>query len=250
MRYGISKYGEHGYGEENIHDVNRNNKKYKLNLFEQLPYGLYGDSQNTINMSEINAYETTINKALSDIDTLENEITLINATNIGISRREDMHGIKTNKSRPNKHRISAAISKARGIGVITKKVVESMAAAFSNGEVKVIEPEDAHIIIKFIGIKGIPPNMDDLMNTLNDMLPAHVLYEFSYRFTTCLMLKDWNVNCNDIKKVTCTELKTYEKKFNFAYTTCKYLIDSNITCNDIKDITCIEIKEFGRSEVI
>lgn len=209
--YGQYKYGEYRYGEEGSSKSDNIRKWYELNLFYQLPPGLYKNLQGTTNMAEIRANETTINRVLNDIDSLEDEVTFVNAKDIGIARKEDMYGIKTNKSRPIEYRKSAVTSKARGVGVITKQAVENMAAAFSNGEVQVIEPEDAHIIIKFIGVRGIPPNMDDLINTLDVMLPAHVLYEFKYTYTTCQMLINWNVTCDEAKTMTCTDLKTYEK---------------------------------------
>jgi len=198
--YGENLHGEKLYGEDGNSRSSIDKKRYELNIFNQLPPGLYKDSKDTTNMAEISTYETTINKILNDIDSLEDEVTFVNAKNIGIARKEDVYGIKTNNSRFIEYRKSTVISKARGVGVITKQAIENMAAAYSNGEVEVIEIEDAYIIIKFIGVKGIPPNLDDLINILEYMLPAHVIYKLEFILITYGMLK------NNLK-VTHGELK-------------------------------------------
>ena len=38
--------------------------------------------------------------------------------------------------------------------------------------------------IKFVGTVGIPPNMDDLTQTLRDILPAHLEWTYVYIFNT------------------------------------------------------------------
>ena len=45
-------------------------------------------------------------------------------------------------------------------------------------------PEQYKLEIKFVGTVGIPPNMDDLTQTLRDILPAHLEWTYVYIFNT------------------------------------------------------------------
>lgn len=243
--YGQYKYGEYRYGEEGFPtppDID----ECDIDLMKYLPW-YYQDSKI---MKEI---QSTIGKEFCILDffikNLEKQFFIDTAT-WGLSIYEKELGLKTNMSLTYEERREIIKAKLRGRGTTTKAMIKNTAEAFSGGEVDVIEyPEEYFFIVKFIGVKGIPRNMQGFIDMLETIKPAHLGYEFEYRFTTCQMLIDNNVNCNDIKKVTCTELKTYEKKFNFAYTTCKFLVDEEITCDEISNMNCFDLKTYGRREI-
>ena len=57
--------------------------------------------------------------------------------------------------------------------------------SYSFAEVDVIEnPADYSFIIKFVGTKGLPPNMADLTITIEEIKPAHLSFTFEYIFNT------------------------------------------------------------------
>ena len=82
----------------------------------------------------------------------------------------------------------------------TDETIKNVAAAFSNGEVE-INPTDTEGIfeIKFVGLVGIPDNMQGLMNTLDVILPAHLGVIYTYVFNT------WN----DISHLTWDQAAVY-----------------------------------------
>ena len=63
-------------------------------------------------------------------------------------------------------------------------MVKNVAEAFSGGEVDIIEKfSDYSFIVNFIGIKGIPQNIAGLIDSIEDIKPAHLGYSFKYTYT-------------------------------------------------------------------
>jgi hypothetical protein len=77
-------------------------------------------------------------------------------------------------------RRSVIKSKWRGNGKLTSTLIKIVCDAFTNGNVQVTY--DGTIHVKFTSITGIPSNMDDLKNAVNQIKPAYMLldYLFSY----------------------------------------------------------------------
>ena len=76
------------------------------------------------------------------------------------------------------------MARLRGQGTTTRKMIQETAAAFSGGEVQVIEDNPhSHFIIRFVGVKGIPRNMQAFIGMLEEIKPAHLSYEFQYTYT-------------------------------------------------------------------
>jgi hypothetical protein len=62
-------------------------------------------------------------------------------------------------------------------------MIDQVAAAYSGGEVEIIEhPETSSFIVKFIGALGIPANMADLSLTIEEIKPAHLSFTFEYTY--------------------------------------------------------------------
>lgn len=113
----------------------------------------------------------------------------------GLTRWESIFGIKTNFSLTYEQRREILMAKMRGHGTTTIEMIKEAAAAFSGGEVEVIEDNPSSLfIVRFIGIKGIPRNMQGFIQMLEDLKPAHLSYRFEYRYTTWNYLtnKCWN----------------------------------------------------------
>ena len=102
-----------------------------------------------------------------------------------LSRYEKIYAIDTDVSQGNQVRIEKIKAKILSVGTTTKEMIQNMAAAYSNGEVVVIEDnENYRFTIKFVGEKGIPNDIDALAKSLNEIKPAHLELEFSYTFNT------------------------------------------------------------------
>lgn len=101
----------------------------------------------------------------------------------GLAFWEEMLNIKAPREHTYAMRREIIISKLRGIGTTTKEMIKIMAASFSGGEVEVIEmPEQYKFLIKFVGVLGTPENMDDLSKAIDDVKPAHLWYEYAFRY--------------------------------------------------------------------
>jgi hypothetical protein len=127
----------------------------------------------------------------------------------GLSLWESELGIKIDPTKPIERRREVIKAKLRGAGTTTKKMIKAAAAAFSGGEVDVIEyPAEYRFVVKFIGVRGIPPNMAGFIQMLEQIKPAHLTYSFSYTYTTWDNLH--GLTWNHASTKTWNDLKVYE----------------------------------------
>lgn len=129
---------------------------------------------------------------------LFNQCFIVTAT-WGLVLWEEMYEITTNLSLSYERRREILMAKLRGQSTTTKQMIEETAAAFSGGEVLVIEDNTKyHFVVRFVGIKGIPRNMQAFIEMLEAVKPAHMSYGFEYTYTV------WG----DLKAMMWGELKT------------------------------------------
>ena len=127
----------------------------------------------------------------------------------GLVLWESMYGAVTNLSLSYEQRREILLAKLRGQSTTTKQMIEDTAAAFSGGEVQVIEDNPHHhFVIRFVGIKGIPRNMQAFIDMLNDIKPAHLSYSFEYTYTVWGNLKDFTWGA--LRAKTWAEVKVME----------------------------------------
>lgn len=113
----------------------------------------------------------------------------------GLERWERMYGVDTNLALADEQRREIIAAKIRGQGTTTKRMIEETAASFSGGEVEVEEDNaNYHFIVRFVGVKGIPKNMQAFAGMLEDIKPAHMYYTFAYTYTLWreLQNKTWS----------------------------------------------------------
>jgi hypothetical protein len=80
-------------------------------------------------------------------------------------------------------RRAAIKSRLRGTGTVTKTMLKSVCAAYTGGTVDIIEDSSAFKVqIVFTDIAGVPSNMDALQAVIRDIMPAHLLIEYVYRY--------------------------------------------------------------------
>ncbi|WP_242856117.1 putative phage tail protein [Ruminiclostridium josui] len=78
----------------------------------------------------------------------------------GLNMWEKALGIEIDVSKPLEYRRTRIMSKLRGAGTTTKEMIKNVSESYANGEVDVIENNpDYCFTIKFVGLKGIPPNL-------------------------------------------------------------------------------------------
>lgn len=128
--------------------------------------------------------EEKLNDTEQNIDELSKQCYVLSSTKYGLDLWEKFVGIKTDKTKEEQFRRESIIAKLRGQGTTTVALIKSVAESFSNGEVEVKENASNYTFtIKFVGNIGIPPNLEDLKKSIEEIKPAHlaVSYEFKYR---------------------------------------------------------------------
>jgi len=101
----------------------------------------------------------------------------------GLSYWERYLNISSESTKPYEYRRTVIKSKLRGTGTTTVAMIKNVAESFSNGAVDIVEDNGNYkFTIKFIGVLGIPPNLEDFKAAIEEIKPAHlnVVYEFTY----------------------------------------------------------------------
>lgn len=205
MDYGTTKYGVIQYAETipNSEEI----KKYKVDLTKYVPPFVYN---NSVMKAIYDVQGTELGGLYYCIDDLLKQCFIDTAT-WGLVYWEEEFGIETNLSMSYEQRREILKAKKRGQGTTTKAMIKNAAEAFSGGEVNIIEHNDGYYFtVQFIGVKGIPRNMEAFRNMLDDIKPAHLGYVFQYTFTVWDLLKEKKLTWGDAKAKTWDQLKVYE----------------------------------------
>lgn len=130
----------------------------------------------------------------------------------GLDILEHELGIQTDSSKPIDQRRSIVISKLRGVGTVTAKMIQGVAEAFTNGEVEVTENITPYTIdIKFVGKRGVPENLADIQQALREIIPAHLAihYTFTYLVWNELDAQRWTWDILDGRGFTWDSLSVF-----------------------------------------
>lgn len=172
---------------------------YTPDLMKFLP--AYYHANKTMNIID-NYIAGEIGRVKFNAQDLMNQLYVDTAT-WGLSAWEENLGINTELNKSDEARRELIKAKLRGSGTATKALIKNVAEAFSGGEVDIIEKfYDYSFTVNFIGIKGIPKNMAGLIESIEDIKPAHLGYSFKYTYTV------WNF----IEKLAWQEVNS--KKWN------------------------------------
>jgi hypothetical protein len=201
MQYGNSLYGQYGYGSTQSDDSGQD--QY-IDLMHYLP-DFYQDIKEIKELQTVLGYE--VGEVVYSTKDLLQQCFISTAT-WGLDRWEKVFGIATDKSKSYERRREILLAKLRGSGTTTKDMIKNVAIAFSGGEVNVIEfPWEYRFVVQFIGVRGIPQNMAGLINAINDIKPAHLVYSFKYTYTTWGQL---NMTWGDSRQKSWGDLRIYE----------------------------------------
>lgn len=136
----------------------------------------------------------------ADIETILNESYPETAT-IFLDRYEKDLQIPVDPTKPVDQRRSVIISKMRGNGKVSGSMIKNVAQAYDGGAVDVeVDVPRYTIIITFIDTVGIPPNLNDLKQALEDIKPGHMKLEYKLRY---LLVRDIHnaVTVNELQKI-------------------------------------------------
>ena len=154
----------------------------------------------------------------SEITLTENQFFVI-LSDKNIENHERDVGITPELSADIETRRGRVMSKLRGTGTVTKTMMKNVAASFVNGDIEIIEyPSEYCFAVKFTSRTGIPYNITDIQNMIEEIKPAHlaVEYIFTYRLWQDVTeaLEDWN----DAGSYTWENLLSFETKNNINIT--------------------------------
>ncbi|WP_169817351.1 putative phage tail protein [Andreesenia angusta] len=150
-----------------------------------------------------------LDRGLVDLENKTNQVmndfTINNVSDTNIERYEKILDI-SNLNLTLELRRGALLSKYRGVGTITPKRLESIAASFSGGEVDIAEhAEGAYIItIIFKDTRNDVRYLQALDRALKEVMPAHLDYIVSVEYETKIGIQP--------------EIRDYEYPFNMCGT--------------------------------
>ena len=161
-----------------------------MGLIDKLP-SFYKQSDSVIDIQgslekERCILEENIKKLINDLFAITSE---------NIERWEKLVGIKSDVSKTLEFRKTNVIARIRGKGTTTVDLIKNVSISYSNGEVDVIEDnENYKFIVRFVGQKGIPTNLNDLKNAIEEIKPAHLEVEYQFIYNTWNMISylTWN----------------------------------------------------------
>lgn len=187
--YGKNKYALIKYARDSTPDSGQT--EYYIDLKQYVPPFVY-EKKEMDALYTAQGYE--IGLARHNLEELVAQCFVSSAT-WGLIRWEEVFGVATNMSLSYEQRREIIIAKIRGQGTTTVDMIKGAAEAFSGGEVEVIEDNpNYHFIVRFVGIYGIPRNMQAFISMLEDIKPAHLWYTFDYKYIIWddLKPKTWN----------------------------------------------------------
>ena len=170
-------------------------------LMKHLP-SYYRTSQVMLNITNVEDIEITNFK--TSLDNTLNQF-FIDTADYTLERWEKGLGISINNNKSCEFRRSVIKSKLRGQGTITVSLIKNVAQSYNNGEIDVVEHnEEYYFTVKFIARDGVPENLTDLKNAIEEIKPAHleVVYEFKYLNWDKLNFK--NITWNELDQLNLT----------------------------------------------
>lgn len=175
----------------------------KVTLFSYMP-NYYKTSKIIDNLNNANAKE--LDGFDKKLDSVLNQF-FLDTADFSLERWEKELGLEVNNSYDIEFRRSRIRSKRRGQGTITVNLIKNVAESFSNGEVDTIEDNPNYsFTVKFVGVKGIPPNLDDLKKAIEDIKPAHLAVTYTFTYTVWQEVK--SITWGQVKTGTWEDLKT------------------------------------------
>lgn len=101
------------------------------------------------------------------------------------------------------------LAKKRSTGELTLETIKAILKSYGCEEVRIVEDiPNFKVTIEFLTLLGEPPNFDTVMQSLRQIIPAHLAIEYILLFNT------WNDTAdesyNDVKGYTWSELSVAE----------------------------------------
>lgn len=118
-------------------------------------------------------------------------------------------GLPIDVKKPLDERRSIIKGRWRSTGKVGAAEIKLVAESWANGEVDV--QFDGEIHITFISTRGVPANIDDIKDAINEIVPAHlaITYKFTYLQWSELDAENWTWDAFDAMGFTWDTLEVY-----------------------------------------
>src|SRR5690554_311025 len=124
----------------------------------------------------LSAEDAEIAKLNASIDDLLLQFNVSTAT-WGLREWERICGVETDDNKPLEERRSVIKSKLRGYGVTTVDHIKNVTESFNASDAEIEEHFDTYtIVVKFFSNRNASTNMDDVVNALWEIVPAHLKF--------------------------------------------------------------------------
>lgn len=205
--YGTEQYGTTQYSQEQP-VADEEIKPYKPDLLYRLPPHLK-DTLEFKTWDDVSSYELGLS-AWQEEDILNQ--CFVDTATWGLTFWEKVLDITTDLNKSYEERREIIKAKLRGSGTTTTQMIKNTAESFSGGECNVIQhPENYSFTVQFVGIKGIPRNMQAFKDMLEEIKPAHLNYDFKYTYTVWGFLSQKNLTWGQASSKTWGDLKVYDE---------------------------------------
>lgn len=190
---------------EMVVDIVSSNRNYKTEMIKYLP--LYERKSEVFN-EVIDVDDREFRNLEQQIEISKRNIFIDTAVE-ALSIYERDLGIEIMNSLNYRQRREQIMSRYRAtFDQTTEETIKAVSSAFSNGDVEVNPTLTPGVYeIKFISTKGIPDNINGLMEAIDIIAPAHLEFTYTYTFNAWEFLKDktwW-----EITNMTWNELRTW-----------------------------------------
>lgn len=102
-----------------------------------------------------------------------------------LARYECLLGLVPDSTKSERYRRERIKAKISGAGTTTTSLIQNIAESFTNAAVDIIENFSLYTVtVKFTGTSGIPGNMVDIKETIEEAVPAHLKVLYEYIFNT------------------------------------------------------------------
>lgn len=176
-----------------------------INLTKYVPEFTYENSK--ILKSIYKGLGEELTKVNDSIDDLINQC-FINSATWALTLWEEEYGIESDLSLAYEERREIIKAKMRGQGTTTIEMIKNTSEAFSGGEVEIEEHnEECYFVVKLVGVRGIPKNMESFTKMLDVIKPAHLGYVFKYSYNTYGDIKNSNWKNDELKLYTYDDIR-------------------------------------------
>ena len=162
--------------------------------------------------------EEEFNLLKESINITENQFFVI-LSDENIANHERDVGITPELSADIETRRGRVMSKLRGTGTVTKTMMKNVAASFVNGDIEIIEyPSEYCFSVKFTSRTGIPYNITDIKNMIEEIKPAHLAVEYIFTYRLWQDVTEALENWEETRWHTWENLLSFETNNNINIT--------------------------------